>query len=407
MAVKTITYTYKTGGLYVHSDETLNLSSFTRSGDTGATVAKILSITASTSINQHASSSSTDCSIAITINYSGGSATSTTATKANLSRGSTKSVTVSWNDVSGIASNWSTVTTVVVDKSGGTYTNWQKYPLIITITFDDTQYKPQITNFTMTRCNSSGTDDPQGTYVKLSAKFSKTGSNETRTDRPSSIKLKYGSTTVTLASSVSTINSSWLTTKTWGPTSGFSASNGYTFTLTFTYYGETVSATASIAPGLCNFALSSLPTGGVSIGKKPSSTSGNPMFESQYLAYLYNGIAGLTRFFMEAGSSVESTEISIGRWGSQDSRQIYRKRFRIATVTAPSSHYVTTSFSIGANNHVHAIFGSATIPNGNRVQLGYTDGTSFVSAYVTASGTVCICTSVNLTDVWVTIDYEK
>lgn len=315
MGVYSRKYKFNGGdGLYYHSNQTISWTASGWSiveGDTTHVVANVLTIGASVVVNRHNSGSSSTCKWGCILNFNNGvSIESNIASGTISSAGSNSTRTVSFSEaqVGSVSTLWDSLSSVTSDiDSSGSWTNWSKHPLYITITFNDELYAPSIVNFSAARYNNGVIDSQNGTEIRAALHLT-TKATTTKTDKESYIKIHYiqqdGSiATQTIASSISTINNSWLDIdKTYTLSGTFPTANAYDFILEFCYYGEVQTSQYSVGPGFCNFYLSNLSTGGVAIGKRSSATLGNPLFECSYPTYFYepvtfvDGVSGIPKF---------------------------------------------------------------------------------------------------------------
>ena len=142
----------------------------------------------------------------------------------------------------------STITSDVITSSGSvsvavTVTDSRGRTATSTKTVTVTAYsKPSITAFTADRCDSDGTLNDEGEYVKLSFAFSVTSLNS-KNDKSYTLayKLKEDSEFTTLTS-----GSSYSLNTTYIPTVVFSGDNAYDFILTVTDYFNPVSHIADV-----------------------------------------------------------------------------------------------------------------------------------------------------------------
>lgn len=176
------------------------------------------------------------------------------------------------------------------------------YPMVLTITYLSSEFKPSISNAKLYRANSLGAAADDGTHLSFKATLAveKLGTGGSGTFTIYSGDSAASTTTPVYSSSVS--GSTTGVTISDGPTSGFTTTVdsgakkwfrmefSYTATSNNVESSETVSATFLITNVFTNVHLAGTANGGVAFGKYSSATDNTPMFECDYPAYFLKGI---------------------------------------------------------------------------------------------------------------------
>lgn len=166
----------------------------------------------------------------------------------------------------------------------------------------------------------------------------------------------------------------------------------YTLTVTDTAGGTAVQY-ASVQPGFVNFALAECKRG-AAFGGIPRATAENPMLESWYPGYFYNGIHGVNRY-------IEGEVDTGGKW--IDGKAIYR---RVFTSDVPAKN-ATNIFMIASLGTVIALRGMITMADtGTQVPLLYSYNGESVVVGVKSDGNVYV-NSYKAGTVLVIVDYTK
>ena len=302
--ILTRTYTYTGKSSWTAGESAVALSSFEKSGDTRP-ITQILSISASW-YRYHDTSSTVVHGAELV--FSGG-----TTLKSNgvSKRGDkeTHKIESSFMDMPD-ASTWKeaniTLRTTLSTKLTSVF--WHAtaaQPMVLTITYLSSEFKPYITNAKLYRANSLGAAADDGTYLSFTAKLSveKLGTGGSGTFKiysgdsaNATTKLEYSKTGISGSTSGVTISA--------GPTSGFTTTvdSGAKkwFRMEFAYTAKTESGVSSTETASVTFLITNVFTnvhlagkkkGGVAFGKYSASTDDTPMFECNYPAYFYGGIA--------------------------------------------------------------------------------------------------------------------
>ena len=296
---RTYTYTGKSG--WTAGESAVALLSFKKSGDTRP-ITQILSISASW-YRYHDTSSTVVHGAELV--FSGG-----TTLKSNgvSKRGDKKThkIESSFMDMPD-ASTWKeaniTLRTTLSTKLTSVF--WRAtaaQPMVLTITYTSSEFKPYITGAKLYRANSLGAAADDGTYLSFKATLAveKLGTGGSSTFRIYSGDSADATTTQVYYRSVSGSTSG--VTVSAAPISGLTVGSGVKkwFRMEFAYTAttesgvsstEAASATFLIGNVFTNVHLAGVSTGGVCFGGYSSATEGAPKFECNYPAYFYGGIA--------------------------------------------------------------------------------------------------------------------
>ncbi len=198
-------------------------------------------------------------------------------------------------------------------------------PMVLTITYTSSEFKPNITNAKLYRANSLGAAADDGTYLSFTATLvlEKLGTSGSGTFRIYSGDSADATTTQVYSRSVSGSTSG--VTVSAAPISGLTIGSGEKkwFRMEFAYTAltdsgvsstETVSATFLIGNVFTNVHLAGVSTGGVRFGGYSTATVDNPKFECDYPAYLYGGIAQIGN---GSGSLLELMGVQTGSSAAQ------------------------------------------------------------------------------------------
>ena len=166
----------------------------------------------------------------------------------------------------------------------------------------------------------------------------------------------------------------------------------YTLTVTDSA-GAAAVQYAAVQPGWANFALAASKRG-AAFGGIPHGTAENPMLESWYPGYFYNGIHGVNRY-------IEGEVDTGGKW--IDGKTIYR---RVFTSDVPAKN-ATDIFMIANLGTVIALRGMITMADtGTQVPLMYSYNGESVVVGVKSDGNVYV-NSYKAGTVFVIVDYTK
>lgn len=295
--ILTRTYTYTGKSSWTAGESSVSLSSFAKSGSTRP-ITKLLSISASWYRKQVTSSTVTHTAELVV-----GGTTYTSSAQSCRGDGKTFRIETSFVDM---PSSWSessiTFNTKLSTKQAQVY--WiatSSQPMTVTITYISSEFKPSITDAKIYRASSTGAASDSGTYLTFTAKLAVEKLGE---DGGGTFKIYSGdsaATTTTQKYSRSVSGSTSGVTVSAAPISGLTVGSGekkwfrmefsYTATANGVRSTETVSAAFLIGNVFTNVHLAGKKNGGVAFGKYSASTDDTPMFECNYPAYFYGGIA--------------------------------------------------------------------------------------------------------------------
>lgn len=299
--ILTRTYTYTGKSSWTAGESAVALSSFEKSGDTRP-ITQILSISASW-YRYHKTSSTVVH--AAELAFSDGTTLKSNGVSKRGDEGVFK-IESSFMDMPG-AADWVesniTLRTTLSTKLTSVY--WRAtaaQPMVLTITYTSSEFKPYITDAKLYRANSLGAAADDGTYLSFKATLAleKLGTDGSGTFRIYSGDSANATTTQVYSRSVSGSTSG--VTVSAAPISGLTVGSGVKkwFRMEFAYTAttesgvsstETASATFLIGNVFTNVHLAGVSTGGVCFGGYSSATEGVPKFECYYPAYLKGGIA--------------------------------------------------------------------------------------------------------------------
>ena len=294
--ILTRTYTYTGKSSWTAGESSVSLSSFTRSGSTRP-ITKLLSISASWYRYQNTSSTVTHTAELV---VSGATYTSS----AQSYRGDGKIFKIETNFVE-MPSIWSessiTFKTKLSTKLSSVY--WRAtsaQPMVVTITYLSSEFKPSISDAKLYRASSTGAASDSGTYLTFTAKLAveKTGTSGSGTFRiysgysaGAATTQVYSKTGISGSTSGVTVSAAAFTTLASGSKKWFRMEFSYTATANGVSSTETVSAAFLIGNVFTNVHLAGVSTGGVRFGGYSTAAEGSAKFECDYPAYLYGGIA--------------------------------------------------------------------------------------------------------------------
>ena len=299
--ILTRTYTYTGKSSWTAGESAVALSGFTVSGDTRP-ITQILSISASW-YRYHDTSSTVVHGAELV--FSGGTTLKSNGVTQRKDQGIFK-IESSFMDMPG-AADWVesniTLRTTLSTKLTSVY--WRAtaaQPMVLTITYLSSEFKPYITDAKLYRANILGAAADDGTYLSFKATLAveKLGTGGSGTFRIYSGDSADATTTQVYSRSVSGSTSG--VTVSAAPISGLTIGSGVKkwFRMEFAYTAktesgasstETVSTTFLIGNVFTNVHLAGKKKGGVAFGKYSESTDDIPMFECNYPAYFYGGIA--------------------------------------------------------------------------------------------------------------------
>ena len=300
--ILTRTYTYTGKSSWTAGESAVALSSFAVTGDKRP-ITQILSISASW-YRYHDTSSTVVHGAELV--FSGGTTLKSNGVTQRKDQGIFK-IESSFMDMPD-AADWVeaniTLRTTLTNKLDHVY--WRAttaQPMVLTITYLSSEFKPYITNAKLYRANSLGAAADDGTYLSFTAKLSveKLGTGGSGTfkiysgDSASSAStLVYTKTGISGSTSGVTVSDA--------PISGVTIGSGEKkwFRMEFAYTAKTESGVSSTETASVTFLITNVFTnvhlagkkkGGVAFGKYSESTDETPMFECNYPAYFYGGIA--------------------------------------------------------------------------------------------------------------------
>lgn len=301
--ILTRTYTYTGQSGWKSGESAVKLSSFAVTGDKRP-ITQILSISASW--YRYHDTSSTVVHAAELV-FSGGTTLKSNGVTQRKDQGIFK-IESSFMDMPG-ASTWKeaniTLRTTLSTKLTSVY--WRAtaaQPMVLTITYTSSEFKPYITNAKLYRANSLGAAADDGTYLSFKATLAleKLGNDGSGSGTFTIYSGDSAASTTTEVYSSSVSGSTSGVTVSAAPISGVRIGSGVKkwFRMEFAYTAktesdvsstETVSTTFLIGNVFTNVHLAGKKKGGVAFGKYSASTDDTPMFECNYPAYFYGGIA--------------------------------------------------------------------------------------------------------------------
>lgn len=322
--ILTRTYTYTGKSSWTAGESAVALSQFNMSGDKRP-ITQIMSISASWWRKHDTSSTVTHAAELV---FANGSVLKSNSVS-HRGDGDIFQVDASFMDMPGAAA-WVeaniTLRTTLTNKLDHVY--WRataSQPMVLTITYVSSEFKPNITNAKLYRANSLGAAADDGTYLSFTAKLTveKLGTSGSGTFKIYSGGSADATTTQVYSSSVSGSTSG--NTVSAAPISGLTVGSGEKkwFRMEFSYTAltdsgasstETVSATFLIGNVFTNVHLAGVSTGGVRFGGYSTSGEGTPKFECDYPAYLYGGIAQIGN---GSGSLLELMGVQTGSSAAQ------------------------------------------------------------------------------------------
>lgn len=303
--ILTRSYTYTGKSSWTVGESALSLSGFTVTGDKRP-ITQILSIRASW--YRYHKTSSTVIHAAELVFGNGTTLKSNTVSKRG--DGDIFQIDTGFMDMPNAAawkeSDITLRTTLSTKKSSVFWKATAAQPMVLTITYVSSEFKPSITGaklFRSSEINNIYAAADDGTSINFQAKLSveKTGTGGSGT-----FKIYSGDSPATATTQV--YSKSGIAVSTGGvvesaaPISGLTVDSGEKkwFRMEFSYTAktgsgvsstETASVTFLIGNVFTNVHLAGVSTGGVRFGGYSTAKEGVPMFECNYPAYLYGGIA--------------------------------------------------------------------------------------------------------------------
>lgn len=337
--ILTRTYTYTGKSSWTVGESAVALSAFTVSGDTRP-ITQILSISASW--YRYHDTSSTVVHAAELV-FSGGTTLKSNGVSQRKDQGIFK-IESSFMDMPD-AADWveSSITLRTTLSTKLTSVYWRatsSQPMVLTITYLSSEFKPYISNAKLYRANSMGAAADDGTYLSFTAMLEV---EKLCTDDSGIFRIYSGdsaATTTTQEYSQSVSGSTSGVKVTAAPISDVRIGIGEKkwFRMEFAYPAteesdvsstETVSTTFLISNVFTNVHLAGAKNGGVAFGKYSASTDDNPMFECKYPAYFYGGIAQI------GDGSGNLLELLGVEHGAIDSMTLTKDTTSTKTVTFP------------------------------------------------------------------------
>ena len=299
--ILTRTYTYTGVSSWTVGESAVALSSFTVSGDTRP-ITQILSISASW-YRLHSTSSTVTHAAELVFGDGSVLRSNSVSKRGDNERFQIETSFMDMPDAAAWVASSITLRTTLSTKLNHVY--WRAtaaQPMVLTITYVSSEFKPYITNAKLYRANSLGAAADDGTYLSFTAKLAleKLGTGGSGTFRIYSGD--SASTTTTQVYSRSVSGSTSGVTVSAAPISGVTIGSGVKkwYRMEFAYTAttdsgasstETASATFLIGNVFTNVHLAGVSTGGVRFGGYSTASANNPKFECNYPAYFYGGIA--------------------------------------------------------------------------------------------------------------------
>ena len=335
--ILTRTYTYTGKSSWTVGESAVALSAFTVSGDTRP-ITQILSISASW--YRYHDTSSTVVHAAELV-FSGGTTLKSNGVSQRKDQGIFK-IESSFMDMPDAAdwveSNITLRTTLSTKLTSVYWRATSSQPMVLTITYLSSEFKPYISNAKLYRANSLGAAADDGTYLSFTATLAV---EKTVTGGSGTFKIYSGNsaattTTQVYSRSVSgstsgvTVSAAAFTTLASGSKKWFRMEFAYTATTESGVSStETVSTTFLIGNVFTNVHLAGVSTGGVRFGGYSTASANNPKFECNYPAYFYGGIAQIGD---GSGNLLELLGIE---HGAIDSMTLTKNTTSTKTVTFP------------------------------------------------------------------------
>ncbi len=298
--ILTRTYIYTGKSSWTVGESAVALSAFTVSGDTRP-ITQILSISASW--YRYHDTSSTVVHAAELV-FSGGTTLKSNGVSQRKDQGIFK-IESSFMDMPDAAdwveSNITLRTTLSTKLTSVYWRATSSQPMVLTITYLSSEFKPYISNAKLYRANSLGAAADDGTYLSFTATLAveKLGTGGSGTFRiysgdsaDATTEQVYSETGISGSTSGVTVSAAAFTTLASGSKKWFRMEFAYTATTESGVSStETVSTTFLIGNVFTNVHLAGVSTGGVRFGGYSTASANNPKFECNYPAYFYGGIA--------------------------------------------------------------------------------------------------------------------
>lgn len=329
-----------------------------------------------------------------------------TALRSDFSIGASKTITVTATfDGSTHPSAWTTAmqsrrsaALYVAASDNGTTTS--DAVEVESFNFLDAYYTPKIEKFIVER-----TADEANT-VKATIKLSHAdGLTTTQINRLSCTLSDWDGTeyrTLTLHRTMTELYTG-VTDDTAVITDTFDTGKDHTLTLVFGDTAEVVQQIDTVEHAFANLHLSGASTGGACYGGFCKATENNPMLESYYPAYFYNGIAyGGINYPLE-GTGEQDTGV---KW--VDGKTIYRQAIKFTSFTKGSYVYKNIS-SRGTIDTVVAMYGTAKYAGGQYPVPSTAAEAYMICVYAYGNPATQIGLfegkSLTLTQAWVIVEY--
>ena len=364
--ILTRTYTYAGASSWTVGESALKLSGFTVSGDTRP-ITQILSIRASW--YRYHQTSSTVIHAAELV-FADGSVIKSNSVS-HRGDGDIFQIESSFMDMPDAAawveSDITLRTTLSTKKSSVYWRATAAQPMVLTITYVSSEFKPRITGAQLHRANDIGAADDGGTFLRFEATLS---AEKLGTGGSGTFAIYSGdsmdATTTQVYSSTGFSGSTSGVKLSAAPIPGVSIESGEKkwFRMEFSYTAttdsgvsstETASATFLIGNVFTNVHLAGVSTGGVRFGGYSTAGEGMPKFECDYPAYLYGGIAqigdgtdGLLALMgIQTGSSAAQ---SVTNSKTADVEVSFGKAYSAAPVVVANIVSESTSYYLGRCN---------------------------------------------------------
>lgn len=299
--ILTRTYTYTGQSGWKSGESSVALSSFTKSGDTRP-ITQILSISASW--YRYHDTSSTVVHAAELVFSNGTTLKSNGVTKrGDQGKFNIESSFMDMPDAANWVESRITLRTTLSTKLNHVY--WHAtstQPMVLTITYLSSEFKPYIKNATIYRADSLGATADEGAYLNFKATVGveKLGKNDQDVEEQSGTLVIYDENGVQRFSESVSLSASTLDAKLSEAKFASIGSSAATFRMKFFYTAILSTTTFSEETAELSFRVNSLFTnvhlagtkkGGVAFGQYSTSNDKTAKFECKYPAYFYGGIA--------------------------------------------------------------------------------------------------------------------
>lgn len=400
--ILTRTYTYTGKSSWTAGESAVSLSSFTKSGDTRP-ITQILSISASW--YRYHDTSSTVVHAAELV-FSGGTTLKSNGVSQRKDQGIFK-IESSFMDMPD-AADWveSSITLRTTLSTKLTSVYWRAtaaQPMVLTITYLSSEFKPYISNAKLYRANSLGAAADDGTYLSFKATLAveKLGTGGSGTfkiysgDSPATATTPVYSRRVSGSTSGVTVSAAPISDLTVG------SGDKKWFRMEFAYTAttesgvsstETVSTTFLIGNVFTNVHLAGVSTGGVRFGGYSTASANNPKFECNYPAYFYGGIVEIGNAWTKLTPTTGTTPGDYGG-GALRCRAIGDKRIVEGSINVqPGSDTIVLATLPSGYTPAKAVY-SINACSGSRVARIAVGGTGETNA-----GKLCLSWVKNLSD---------